>query len=277
MSTANYTRCALNGTKDPSAKTCVPSGEILDYYEKEGEPTDVSKPELEKRLIHDICNGTACSDETFVNHLSSSANSRLRYIAEIAYKPLWPAGRGKETNWPLTNLEIDHIQQQFKYRQPDYLPLKTWYVDFMDTFPEPNIYREFDYLKHANETDSRYVGFIYNTDRYPNGGVHWISVLIDVIEGKFEVFDSFGRDPAPEILAYLEFVDAKLRPKFGNGLELVVSRKLHQSTSSDECGIYALNFIWRRLSGATMEEINSKRISSDFMREFRHILFRKPY
>lgn len=83
---------------------------------------------------------------------------------------------------------------------------------------------------------------IANLDDSSKPGSHWIAIYIDE-EGRAEYFDSFGREPVPEIRKQLKKCDI-----FYNSVQV-------QSPWSSVCGQHSLYYLHQRARGSTMNAI----------------------
>lgn len=98
--------------------------------------------------------------------------------------------------------------------------------------------------KHITQYPS---GLIANTDPSTKPGMHWISMYFPNKKTS-EFFDSYGLPPS----YYSKYFSQVLSK---NGEKLKRNTNDLQSLTSDVCGYYALNYIYRRSQGESMEQI----------------------
>jgi hypothetical protein len=96
-----------------------------------------------------------------------------------------------------------------------------------------------------------YVSFIMNLDPSSKPGSHWVAVYINPNES-LEYFDSFGRDPPPSFNKDILQLINKIKPTIY--LKEKINRIVFQSTSSQECGFFAMKFLIDRYKGIPFKE-----------------------
>lgn len=253
---ASNSECAFGKSKD--GLTCLTEPQLEIAISEIG-IKNKGKDKINKE--REIMKKLDCGRQTFMDCVKykGGAYSQLKKFVELEYKPFSP----KQIHWELTNFEIDTLQAQLaeKYK-PEYIFLNSWYRDFMRT-------RKHDFEDPFVGGKNKKLGMIYNTDYMGGEGIHWISIFIVPSEKTFEVYDSYGRNIQSEPLQYCQHLSEKYNIDF----ETKNYNVKQQDYNTDECGVYALYFIWRRLAGATFEELLSEKIDNDKMRQFRRVFF----
>lgn len=94
----------------------------------------------------------------------------------------------------------------------------------------------------------RKFAFIMNTDPSSKKGKHWVGVFIDTKHDmSIEYYDSFGVEPSKDFLKRIKLLIDKM--KINVYLKLKVNKIKQQSSSTDNCGFFAMRFIMNRLDG----------------------------
>lgn len=99
-----------------------------------------------------------------------------------------------------------------------------------------------DIAKKCSPND-RYISFVLNLDPSNKPGTHWVSVWIDTLKGK-EIcyYDSFGEKYPLRFTKDISLIINKIKPEYY--LMLKYNKIKYQSVSSDNCGWFAVQFIF---------------------------------
>jgi hypothetical protein len=269
--------CTLRFFEDPdktNKKTCFTDKQLRKIVKAFGVPntSNMSRDELEQALYNSVCT-TSCNSKEFLNTLYSEA-FKFYPISKVAYKPRRTIVNDSD-HWLVDNSEIDLVLWQLSQVFPTFVAFKTWYCDFMTNLSIDDqdsygaVYQLFNPCDcRANNIKS--AGFIYNTDHHGRSGEHWIAVYIDCTKMTFEIYDSYGFTKTPEVYNdYYKLLKSKC-PK----LKRLFYSEQQQDFDTDECGVYALAFIFARLSGQSFESLSNTRLSNDFVRDLRKLFFR---
>lgn len=176
------------------------------------------------------------------------------------FKPPIPKGKNA---WLNTD-DIDHVIDRYERIFPAFRYIGTYPIDFTDVAPEV-----LNNLKRwLRSSKIKSIGLILNLDEHDEPGSHWVAVFMDKTRRSFEYFDSFGQSAPEEVNDLFEDVEyySDKRWKFlENGI-------VHQLRNS-ECGVYAIHFIVKRLSGSSFHSVVSDIIRDDEMNAERQTYF----
>ncbi len=145
-------------------------------------------------------------------------------------------GIASSTDKPLYDDEINNIMRK--------------YSDYRGTIANDDIKTLLPSIKPQSR-----VAFIINTDKHNSPGSHWISIYVDARPNgsqSIEYFDSFGRDPSPEIMRDLRLVVDMLHPE--TYLKLKISPMIHQTDSTNTSSWHAMHYLIDRFRGKTFAE-----------------------
>ena len=204
------------------------------------DPYCISDDNQRHNIINKVCEKSSCDQDTFIKTLirKSSYDPNINEIKSILLKPDW----GGDDDWWLSNLEIDRLQKQLQHKYPHYTYLKTNYSSFFDDTIKNQINTYF------SDDQIKYIGVVLNT-ALSGSGVHWYSIFIDKVNNTVEHYNSSGDKLLPPVKPFVDYVLNKLtHPSYK---ELSVR---HQE-SGGACGVYAINYIWLRLSGKSFDDI----------------------
>jgi len=126
----------------------------------------------------------------------------------------------------------------------------------------------------------RCAGVVLNTDYSSGNGIHWFCLFVDFRTKPYtiEYFNSSGNLPLYEVSSWMKETRQRLIDELGVGVDevkdVIVSRIVHQQ-DKHSCGIYALYYIFSRLSGVPYKYFQENKISDKLMHEFRKVFFRQ--
>lgn len=179
----------------------------------------------------------------------------------------------KDANEWLSTLDINNIMKQYEKIYTNFkflgaVPLNCDEYSFCSLY---NI----DFNK-CHEKKIRYLGIIFNLDRHGQPGSHWVSMFIDLDGGEINFCDSNGKPPIDNMLTIINKFKDYYKSKTGKDIIYKYNTKSYQKDSS-ECGIYSCNFIIRRLSGESFEDVTNNSLGFKEINSCRNIYFRnKP-
>jgi hypothetical protein len=207
------------------------------------------------------CNNERCW--TRASFLKS--DDRKKLIED--FKPPIPQGK---YDW-LNTKDIDHVLKGYERVFPQFKFLGTYPIDFQDTDPQL-----FDPLNTTalRRAGKKKAGLVLNLDSSDEPGSHWVAVLLDLENRVFEFFDSYGDAPPAEVKEFYRQLDRRSR----KGWKMRVNRTAHQRKNS-ECGVYAIHFIVRRISGTPFKQASEQVIRDAEMNSKRRYYFdpHSPY
>lgn len=205
------------------------------------------------RTLETVCKYEWCwLDLDFVNNIQDK-NLR-RKIKYFTFKPKTTRGRH---DW-LSTKDIDHVLGQHQTDQFKFLGA------------HPADYAKMNEIHPVVYAKTRYVGIVFNLDTHEKRGSHWVALVIDNQSQTVEYFDSIGRKPNKYIR---EFIISVMSVNPFKKYKLLVNHIVHQK-QNNECGVYAIYFIIRRINGDDFETITQKIVTDAEMNAYRDIIFR---
>jgi hypothetical protein len=195
------------------------------------------------------------------------------------------------THW-LNNTEIDTVQYQLMNNYKGYYYSNIHMIDFGMFTPSTAEHIDFnpigltniDFVKELkgegifteNGKMNKY-GVVVNTDISSGSGIHWFAVFIDFDSTPItiEYFNSSGYDIKNKefklfFINLANDISLKVRPcNF-----VKVSDIQHQNSSTSNCGVYALYYIWKRLGGECIDFFKKNKINDEHIVLFRKYFFR---
>lgn len=280
------TLCALNLNNT----TCIPEAELK---KKINESKEYSG-EIYIDSVEDLINKTSKKLQCVGANLQENElciMEKLDNKKEII-KYFKPTTKGFTNSYWLNNTEIDNIQFQLYSNYKGYYYSNIHMID-LGMF-NPKNKENIDYnpleLKNINfvkelkgegllkeNGDLKYYGVVMNTDTSDGRGIHWFSIFMDFTTTPItiEYFNSSGYDiKNKEFKSFLmklaDDIDLKVRPcKF-----IKVSDIQHQKSTTSNCGVYALYYLWKRLGGTAWDYFQKNKIEDDYIVLFRKYFFR---
>jgi len=283
--------CKLN----VDGKTCLPNVLLENIYQKSD--IDNNIPKLGSLIINKIADDCGCNKKKSINEqelciIKNIDNSIINNDTKecIIYKFFKPVGSHNGNDW-LNNTHVDIIQEQLYNKFDDYNYSFIHMIDNIMITPqnkkcinhEIKSIVDIDFINNSN---IKWHGIVYNTDPSHKSGQHWFSILFN--------FNNQGSESDPNFIEYFnssgfniqnvefrEFLEnLAFRISYETGKKIILKKITniqHQKSSTGNCGIYSLYYIWCRLSGIKIEEFNNpmKKITDKTMEEFRKIMFRQ--
>lgn len=196
--------------------------------------------------------------------------NQMEDILDRFFKPSGPA-----TNFGLlSNFNIDDVLDQFEEKFAD---RKFLHIPFqMRDFEKVGTQLATIDLAQKFQDGTRCFGVVLNTDYSTGGGIHWFCLFGEHLgkEIVLEYFNSSGKEPLPEIQAWLQ----KNKHYISKTLDIPV--RVHYSTGiqfqndDHSCGVYCLCYIWLRLEGISPQWFKSDNFNDGLMHRARKNLFR---
>ena len=211
----------------------------------------------------------------------------------IIYKFFKPEGSHDGKVW-LNNTHIDIIQEQLYHLFPDYEYGFIHMIDNVMIIPQNakcinhrvRSITDIDFEDEVKNNTLKWYGVVYNTDTSDRGGQHWFAILFN--------FTTSGTEQDPYLIEYFnssglniennefkEFLeDIAFKISYNTGKKTILKKVTniqHQKSTTGNCGIYSLYFIWSRLKGIPLDNFNdpNNKITDKTMEEFRKIMFRE--
>ena len=207
---------------------------------------------LEKICPYEYC----WVDLEFINNIK---DPYLRdKIRDFTFKP-----KIKDANSWLWTEDINRVLQQYQEIDKSF--------KFLGALPS-----DFYKLTKVNYKDicnyNKY-SIVFNLDNHNQSGSHWVAFLIDNKNKTIEYYDSVGNLPNKNINAFIKRVQNYLHKNCKATYEILYNKTKHQY-ENNECGMFAIHFIIKRLLGESFHKISKMVIKDKDMNRFRKIVFR---
>lgn len=217
-----------------------------------------------KKRFGDLCgNDELClTQQIFMNELSKEMRND---IDENTFRAVGPE---KSDEW-LSNVDINNILRQYekiylKFKFLGAVPLNCSELDFCSLY-------QLDFQEFLNNNINQ-IGIVFNLDKYGQPGSHWVSMFIDIPKNEINYCDSAGKPPRSDIVSIINKFK-KFCQK--NGKEIIYHYNTTQyQKDTSECGVYSTNFILRRLSGESFQDIITNYLSFNEINSCRNVYFR---
>ena len=277
----NQVNCSPKDKKEIKNYTCYTDTSLFKLRDKWNlRHPDVKIVTNDSKEIHkllsnylsDVCNKESCwlkqKDEF----------GQLDEDFKDSFAPESPYEWKKNPNEWLSSVDIIKVMKQYEkaYKCFDFIGPSP--IDF----DKKKIYGEcvWEELCNFNLEDQikkgkTKIGIIFNTDPHDKPGEHWISMFINIKKGKIFFFDSVGRKAPPEIMKFVEKIQAQgkqLKPKINFVYD--ENHPVEHQYGNTECGIYSIFFIVHMLEDKLTEHYLKTHVLKDkYMEKFRKIYF----
>jgi len=271
--------CAPNVDNIKDYYTCFEKDELIDiansfnnYYDKNicknkkciiKEPIIISNKTKEElwNSIYDrlkpLCKTEYCwLDLQFIKKISDK--DLKNKIMHFTFKPKMTL---KFNSW-LNTSDIDAILLQYQ----------KMYANFKFVGALPSDFYKIKKVDYKSILKYDKVGIVFNLDSHNQPGSHWTAFLIDNDTKTLEYYDSVGEKPNRNIQKFIDKVYTFLS-KNGHEYNIKYNTIQHQF-KNNECGVYSIHFIIKRLKGSSFEKITSNIITDKKMNKFRTKIFR---
>lgn len=158
-----------------------------------------------------------------VNKKSTKKNKKEEDDEEEIEEEESSSGDGKKGSNGLYDTEINKIMEPYK---------KDGYIG---TFARDDFSKIIPTIKKNQKNAS----FILNTDVSSGPGMHWQAV--NITPKAVEFYDSFGREPTPDVEKNLGYVAKRMFPK--KILPIIVNKVKVQDDRSSNCGHFCMKFL----------------------------------
>jgi transcriptional regulator NrdR family protein len=195
-------------------------------------------------------------------------------ILTKTFKPERPLGRsGKNMSAWLSNIDIENVLEQLYDVYKDFILLGPFPIDYKKY---PQLYElNTDVILEAINKGKKRIGVMFNTGTLKSGGVHWVCLFLDFVNGTIEYFDSVGHKPPKVIGEFINDVNNDICSRFTKGCIKMHEKikQLQHQKGNNECGVYCLYFITEKLKGRSYEDIQSNEMTDSVMFQFRNKFF----
>jgi len=223
--------------------------------------------ELKKRFDR-VCHGDeiCITKQSFMNEIVNEMRE------EFDHYTFRSKGPDNPIEW-LSTADINSVLMQYERIYPDFKFLGAVPLDCV-RLPFCSLYQiDFkQYLDHG----IKQLGIILNLDKFGQPGSHWVSLYINLGSGEIYFCDSNGKPPPDFIKQTINQFQKFYQSKTGKQVIYKYNKIAYQEDQS-ECGIYSCNFIIRKLSGETFDDIVKNYLGFKEINSCRNVYFRnKP-
>jgi len=218
-----------------------------------------------KSRFESVCHGDeyCLTQQTFMNEL---VDEMYDDILEGTFRTMGPH---KKREWLRTD-NINDIMKQYESVYSDFKFLGAVPLDCND-YSHCSLH-SINYKKYIKNGINKF-GIIFNHDKFGKPGSHWVALYIDVTEGQINYCDSTGNNPIENINNVINTFNKFYESTYNTKPKLMINRLSYQ-TDSSECGVYACNFIIRRLGGESFDSIVKNSLSFEQINSCRNVYFR---
>jgi hypothetical protein len=199
-----------------------------------------------KKRFEKICdNDQLCwTQQSFMNEVV------VEMREEIINNTFRPIGPDDPTEW-LSTTKINEILKQYEKIYPNF--------KFLEAVPRDCSQLHFCSFYKLNfdnlmKNKIKQVASVINLDKHGEPGSHWVALFIDISKGEVYFCDSTGKPPSSEIMKTINDFITYYKNKTGKD-PIYEYNKIPYQKDKSECGVYSTNFIIRKLSGETFENI----------------------
>ncbi len=222
--------------------------------------------ELYSRLKN-VCSNQMCwLKQEFIKKIRD-VNIKMD-ILKNTFRPKAPKG---QFTWLGTSNINDVIgQYETKYKHFKFLGAVPMDFDNISDMLPIDI-KNLDYDNLYNN-GIKQIGIVFNLDTHNKSGSHWVSMFVDLKDGSIEYFDSAKGKPYKRVQVLMNRISDFIKKRLSKKVTIRINNTPHQQKDS-ECGVYSINFILRRVSGETFDEISSKITDDDTVNLCRNVYF----
>ena len=202
--------------------------------------------------------------EQFTKLMSEETKDKLD---NKIFRPDGPQGK---FDW-LSTIDINQVLYQYEDKYNDFKFLGAVPIDFQDLDYLP--FKKLDFNEFKRDNINR-LGVIFNLDPSYKSGSHWVSLFIDLKDGKAYFADSYATTPPSEVKEFMKKIERYFKDNGITNPDIRHNKTRHQRGNS-ECGVYSINFILRLLKGKTFDHICAKRVTDEQVNKCRNIYFNK--
>lgn len=294
-------KCAPSKTYDNDAKTCFTLEQLVAMAQSYNKTIPTNKIKItndKKDMLRQLINKLekACNEQVCL--LRQPYVRQLKDL-DILYNTFLPHGPSYKHQW-LSTSDINQVMVQYSEKYKDFMFFGALPIDFKE-IKEPISYENFFGVLSNLYKDGKYrIGYVFNLDRHDQPGSHWVALFADLKRNQVYFFDSAEdhstRKPKKEITSFMKtfaiwcyYHNIKKQPPSAalckdtffapekNDVEKYVDvryNKVQHQYGNSECGVYAINFIVRMLSGDDYDTIVNTPISDNTMNQYRTKIFR---
>lgn len=218
-----------------------------------------------KKRFDQVCGGDqiCLTQQSFMNDIVKEMRD------DIQNNTFRSKGPEDPKEWLSTN-DINNIMSQYEKIYTNFkffgaVPLNCNDLSFCSLY-------KLNFDEYANKNIDL-IGIVFNLDRHGQPGSHWVALFMDLAKGEVYFCDSNGRPPIDNIENIINEFMEYYKKKTGKNAIYKYNSKAYQKDGS-ECGVYSCNFIIRKLSGESFEQITKNALSFQDINSCRNTYFR---
>jgi len=222
--------------------------------------------------LSSVCNKESCwLKQKFTQH-------KLDEQISDSFAPESPGEWKKNPNEWLTSSDIINVMKQYEkaYNCFDFIGPSPIDFDTKKMFGEC-VWEElcnFNLAEQIKKGKTK-IGMIFNTDPHNKPGEHWLSMFVNIKNGKIFFFDSVGNKIPNQIMVLVNRIieqGQNLNPKINFSFDQ--NYPVEHQYKNTECGIYSLYFVIHMLEDKITEHYLKTHILRDeYIEKFRKIYF----
>jgi hypothetical protein len=265
--------CHFNSSAGQTA-VCSPKhavDKMVSFLKKEGKAVEHTDPLKVVSHMKDLldCNSESCiyKHDKFKNFIGRAG---VEDFLDKFFKPAGPA-----TNFGLlSNFNIDDVidQLELSYKHRHFLHIPFQMRDF------EKIGTQLATVDLAEKFRSGYktFGVVLNTDWSTGNGIHWFCLFGEKYDDHIdlEYFNSSGKEPLPEVQAWLNKTKHHLTRELKMPVNIRCSTGIEYQYDQHSCGVYCVTYIWCRLNEVPFSWFKSENFNDSVMHKMRKNLFR---
>lgn len=211
-----------------------------------------------------------CGDDQLCWTQQSFMNEVVKEMREeVLNNTFRPLGPNESTEW-LDTTQINNLMKQYEKIYPHFLFLGAVPANCSQLSFCPLYKLNYDNLIKNGITQ---IASVMNLDRHGEPGSHWLALFIDIEKGEIYLCDSVGKSPKKEIEQTINDFILYYKNRTGKNPIYEYNKNPYQRDNS-ECGVYSSNFIIRKLSGESFNDIVSKSLKFEEINSCRNAYFR---
>jgi len=244
---------------------------MKDYARSKNRIDLISKDE--KSLVAGMKDLLNCQSESCIlkrnDFIDFAKIANVEDILNEFFKPSGPA-----VNFGLlSNFNIDDVLDQFekKFANRKFLHIPFQMRDFEKIGTQLST---IDLAKEFKKYET--FGVVLNTDYSTGKGIHWFCIFGENYKTHIELeyFNSSGKEPLPEVQAWLQKTKHYLTKATGLPTSVFYSTGIMFQHDDHSCGLYSLAYIWLRLEKVSPKWFKADNFNDVMMHKIRKNMFR---
>lgn len=265
------TECNFTSDKDAVCSPRNVVNKMKDYMEKKGNKIASNDPKTIVNTMKEMlnCNSESCIFKKPEFKEFAKINELDDFLNEF-FKPEGPATHfGLLSNFNIDDV-LDQLEKRFAHRKFLHIPFQMRDFEKVGT--------QLATIDMADQLRSKYktFGVVLNTDWSSGKGIHWFCIFGEHYGNRvvLEYFNSSGKEPLPEVQAWLQKTKHYLSKELKLPVEVKYSTGIEYQYDDHSCGVYCLAYIWCRLEGIPQSWFKSDNFNDAMMHKVRRNMFR---